>query len=180
MAKPNIGQGDAGKSFLFGSGKKIEKDNLQFDALGALDELNSNIGVARSVCDDEEIGNFLKGVQQNLLIILGNIGTEEGYEEDERIKKLKQDEVDALLDSIKKHEASLPILTSFILPSGTQLSAYLHICRVFTRRAERRCVALRQQKKFDDTILQYLNRLSDVFFALARYVNHAHNIPEEM
>ncbi len=178
MPKPKIGQGDNGKAFLFGSGQKFLKSSIQFEALGSLDELTSHIGFARSLCEDKKIDNFLEGVQKNILIILANIGTEKGYEKDDRIPRLQQKDIDDLLFYIKQYEESLPVLNVFILPSGTQFASYIHICRSFTRRAERKCVLLKEKKEFDELILKYINRLSDVFFALARYINYSKGIED--
>ena len=147
MPKPDIGQGDNGKSFLFGSGKRFSKSSVQFEALGSLDELNSNIGFARFLCEDKKIDKVLEDIQKNLFIILSNLGTEKGYECDKRIPKLKKKDVDGLLLIIKKYEKSLPELTSFIIPSGTKFASYIHICRAMTRRAEKKVCSTRKRKK---------------------------------
>lgn len=171
MPKPNIGQGDKGEAFLFGSGKRFPKDNAQFEALGTLDELNSAIGYARTLVGNKEVGELLRTIQQHLFEAQSVAGTEPGYERDARIPRFTAARVSFLEKAIMKAEADVAPLTHFILPGGTQAASWLHVCRALARRAERRLVTLSVEKELQPAVRAYINRLSDVFFALARAEN---------
>lgn len=168
MPKPNQGQGDSGESHLFGSGKKFPKDAPQFEALGALDELNTYAGYARAICEDSKIKEILKTIQNDLFTCQANLALEPGYKSD-YIPKLKKGRVEWLEEKIQKFEKDLPKLENFILPGGTKLAAVLHICRAKARTAERKIVAFSKEQGAEPAVQAYINRLSDVFFILARY-----------
>jgi cob(I)alamin adenosyltransferase len=183
MPKPNQGQGDSGKSFVFGSGKKFYKDSAQFEALGRLDELNCFIGFARSICQHRArtpkeakiqkelllIDSTLQTIQNDLFLAQANLSVEPGYKTD-YIPKFKKEKVEFLERQIVKLEKNLPELKNFILPGGSSLSAVLHICRAKSRTAERAIVVLHKQHIINMDVQAYVNRLSDVFFVLARYI----------
>ena len=171
MPKPNIGQGDDGKSVLFGTGEKFSKDNIQFEALGTLDELNSNIGYACSIYADADVKELLLTIERHLFTIQAHIGVEQGYATD-KVPEFSRTYVEFLEDSIRQYEQGLPELSNFILPTGTPQAAYLHICRTITRRLERRLVELSRTMEYNEHIRPYINRLADVFFALARFSNY--------
>ena len=171
MPKPNIGQGDDGKSVLFGTGEKFPKDNIQFEALGTLDELNSHIGYACSIYADKSVKELLLTIERHLFTIQAHIGVQQGYKTD-KVPAFLEEYVVFLEDSIRQYEQDLPELSNFILPTGTPQAAYLHICRTLTRRLERRLVELSRNMEYNEFIRPYINRLADVFFALARFSNY--------
>lgn len=179
MPKPNIGQGDRGEAFLFGSGKRFPKDNAQFEALGTLDELNSALGYARTLASDRGTLKLLATIQTHLFEAQSVAGTEQGYEKDPRVPIFSTARVRFLERSVVALEKEAPPLQNFILPGGTPLAAWLHVCRTLARRAERRLVTLSQQKDLNPAVRAYVNRLSDVLFALARAEN-ARSGEEEM
>jgi len=168
--------GDQGETSLFG-GKRVYKSSSLVDAYGLVDELNSHIGLIVSTIDEFEVQDFLRTIQSDLFIIGSHLG---GY--NEGLLDDIQPRVSALEKRIDRMEESLPKITSFILPGGTALSSTIHITRSICRKAERRIVFV-FQKKLDESshittqdfhiIIRYLNRLSDFFFVLARFVNHA-------
>lgn len=169
--KPNIGQGDKGMTFVFGSGKRIRKDHVQIEALGALDELNSFIGFARAIDDNKEINQLLTEIQRNLFVAGAVLATEKGYEKHKMIPLFTKKTVVLLEEMLQKYEKNLPELKNFILPSGTSQAAALHVCRSLARTAERRVVTFSRKRKINPHVMAYLNRLSDLFLAMARHAN---------
>ncbi|MEX0916494.1 MAG: cob(I)yrinic acid a,c-diamide adenosyltransferase [Candidatus Spechtbacterales bacterium] len=171
MPKPNIGQGDGGESFLFGSGKRFPKDSVQFEVLGTLDELNSAIGYSRALSSTASTKKLLGTIQEHLFEAQSVVGTEPGYEQDKRLPRFPVSRITFLERAIATLEKEAPPLQHFILPGGTHEAAWVHVCRALARRAERRLVTLSREKKINPNVRAYINRLSDVFFVLARVVN---------
>ncbi len=176
------GSGDDGKSTYIASEKRIWKDDELFEAVGEIDELNSFIGLARSIAQEKKMGEIdliLKEIQNHLLKIGGEINTI-GSKYYEKVPKLSERDFQFLENEINRIESQLPELKSFILPSGSKLASVLHICRTVCRRAERRVVSFHKKKEIPSLILRYLNRLSTLFFILARYVNYIEKYEEEI
>jgi cob(I)alamin adenosyltransferase len=170
------GQGDKGQS-AFGK-KKLPKDNALFDLLGDLDELNSWVGLAR-VEAKKDVGEILKTVQQTLFIIQAETAVVGfGYEARgfRKIDAGKTGEIEKIIEALDK---KLPAIKKFILPGGSELSARLDVARVIARRAERAAVRFNRTKKLSPELLQFLNRLSSLFFALARYANRKKGVKED-
>ena len=165
--KPNIGQGDKGETSLFG-GKKVSKDECQVEAYGNVDELNSFIGLIRSVNKSEELDSLLEKVQEDLFILGSQLAS---TTENSRLPQLTKDNVKFLEENILKFEKDLPQLRRFILSTGTQTASLLHVARTVCRRTERSMVALSKEKTFSENLIPYVNRLSDLLFTLARWVN---------
>ena len=166
--------GDDGTTSLYG-GKRVEKHNLQVVAYGTIDELNSALGVLISFLpkSQDEICEFFQIVQNDLFTIgsflsgnkkidLGSIGKRVG-------------EMEKLIDAFDK---SLPVLKNFILPGGSVAASHAHITRSVCRRAERLLVILLDAEPVDHKVLQYINRLSDLFFQLARFINKQAQVEE--
>lgn len=166
------GKGDGGTSKTFGDGKEREPKNAKvFEALGSLDELNSLLGVCK-VKAGKAGGELLAGVQQSLFIIQAELAGAD--------KKLGQEKVAELEKLVNQIEGKLPPIKSFLLPGGTELSAFLDYARTVARRAERRVVAIADSGvKISKPILVYLNRLSSFLYALARLINNRSGIIEE-
>ncbi|MBU5537132.1 MAG: cob(I)yrinic acid a,c-diamide adenosyltransferase [Candidatus Aenigmatarchaeota archaeon] len=165
--KPNIGQGDKGTTFLFG-GKQVSKDECQVQAYGDVDELNSFIGYIRSVNKHQELDSILEKIQEDLFVLGSQLAS---AVENSKLPQLTKDNVKFLEENILKFEKDLPELRRFILPTGSQIAALLHIARTVCRRAERSIVALSKIKKLNEFSIPYINRLSDLLFTLARYAN---------
>jgi cob(I)alamin adenosyltransferase len=157
--------GDQGETSLFG-GKRLSKSNLRIEAYGTVDELNSFIGLVRDSITNAELREELR-YTQNLLFTMGSqLATEPG--KDLNIPSIADNEVERLEEAIDRMEQELPPLKNFILPGGHTTVSFCHVARTVCRRAERLIVALNQEEEVPDVLMQYLNRLSDYFFVLAR------------
>jgi cob(I)alamin adenosyltransferase len=155
--------GDNGTTGL-GDNTRVSKNSLRVHAMGDVDELNSNLGVL--LCEDmpAPVRTLLVEVQHQLFNLGGELSIP-GFE------LLKPEAVLALDSALDEHNEALPRLQEFILPAGTRAAALAHVCRTVARRAERAVVALEGQEALKDTPRQYLNRLSDLMFVLARVLN---------
>lgn len=157
--------GDDGTTGL-GDGTRTSKDSLRIHALGEVDELNSHIGVLLTEALPGDIRAALLEIQHDLFDLGGELCIP-GY-------TLLQPERVAQLDAwLAAHNANLPRLKEFILPGGSRAAAQAHVCRTVCRRAERAVVALERTETLNDSVRQYLNRLSDLMFVLARVLNRA-------
>ena len=170
--------GDAGMTALFG-GKRVSKDDPRVEAYGAVDELNSAIGVAVSVMRRRKLMAAMQDIQNELF----NVGSElaSAGAKQAKVAALFTDaerKIAALEALTDEYDGKLPALRTFILPGGSQAGALLHLCRTVCRRAERAVVTLGRKEKVSPGIGAYLNRLSDLLFVLARYENSAAKKPE--
>ncbi len=155
--------GDDGTTGL-GDNTRVPKDNLRVCAMGDVDELNSHIGLL--LCEDMpgDVRELLVQVQHQLFNLGGELSIP-GFE-------LLQAQAIARLDqALEAYNAQLPRLQEFILPAGTRAASLAHVCRTVARRAERAVVALGAAQTLRPAPQQYLNRLSDLLFVLARVLN---------
>jgi len=163
--QPNIGQGDRGKSKLFG--KSCWKDELIFQAYGALDELNSFLGYTKAKEKKKEIKGILNYIQDILMRIAVNCGitkTNKKY-----LPQVKKDDIKNIEAYIRKFERNLKPLDRFLIPGDNEMSALYHILRSKTRSVERILVSLKRKNRlFPPEALSFINRLSDLFFTLSR------------
>ena len=157
--------GDDGTTGL-GDGSRVAKDHLRVQALGDVDELNSTLGVLLAEPLPAEVRELLVAIQHELF----NLGGELSIPGSEL---LSADAVVALDQALAEHNAALPPLQEFILPAGTRSAALAHVGRTVARRAERAVVALSVADALRAAPRQYLNRLSDLLFVLARVLNRA-------
>ena len=155
--------GDAGQTGL-GNGDRTVKCDLRVQAMGEVDELNANIGLLMSSNLPSDILASLVRIQHQLF----DLGGELCIPGSARVHVEQIAEIEALID---KYNANLPNLADFILPGGCQGACLAHIARTVCRRAERSVVALAQTESVNTPVLQYLNRLSDWLFVLARVLN---------
>jgi cob(I)alamin adenosyltransferase len=155
--------GDDGTTGL-GDNTRVSKDHLRVHAMGEVDELNSHIGLL--LCEELPAGvrELLGDIQQQLFNLGGELSIP-GFE------LLQADAVAALDAALADHNATLPRLEEFILPAGNRAAAQAHVCRTVARRAERAVVALGGHEALREPPRQYLNRLSDLMFVLARVFN---------
>lgn len=160
MAKPNIGQGDDGKTNLIGLDKKISKSSCNIEAIGALDELVSLLGLVKAKSNDKQIVDFLKKIQDHLFRIESHIASAPSSSLKSVLPYLGPEHIKFLEEIIEEYETGLPELQNFILPGGTELAALLHIARAETRRVERRLVAASHEIKLHPQAIPYVNRLS--------------------
>jgi len=169
--------GDKGETSLYGSGR-VPKESARVEAYGTIDELNSCIGLAVSICDHEEISRPLKEIQSKLFTAGADLASylEGGKTTVTRIVKEDTANLEEMIDSLRRE---LPELKSFILPGGSHLSSSLHLARSVCRRAERRTVALSRSEKINPELIPFLNRLSTYLFNLARYANRLEGQKDE-
>ncbi len=155
--------GDNGTTGL-GDNTRVPKDSLRVHAMGDVDELNSCIGVL--LCEDmpPDVRDLLIDIQHQLFNLGGELCIP-GYE------LLKADALLQIDNALEKYNATLPRLQEFILPAGTRAASLAHVCRTVARRAERTVVTLGNAEALKDNPRQYLNRLSDLMFVLARVLN---------
>lgn len=175
--------GDRGETGLFG-GQRVRKDHTRVEAYGDVDEMNSLLGVAALMLQQEgqaEIALRIRGVQSDLFTVGANLATpavEDGGRENAWIPAMPAERIGQLEAWIDEAEGELEPLKSFILPGGTGAASYLHLARTVCRRAERRVVTLSHQAHVGPEWIQYLNRLSDLLFTLARLANHRAGVPD--
>jgi cob(I)alamin adenosyltransferase len=157
--------GDDGTTGL-GDGSRVPKDHLRIQAIGDVDELNSNLGVLLAEPLPAAVRELLVTIQHELFNLGGELAMP-GYE------LLKAAAVLRLDQALAEHNQQLPRLKEFILPAGTRSAAIAHVCRTVARRAERAVVHLAAVETINAAPRQYLNRLSDLLFVLARVLNRA-------
>ena len=173
--------GDGGDTGLFG-GARVPKDDARVVAYGEVDELNAALGMVLALEPQEMCRDVLERIQRDLFTIGAELAAPAG----DRAKLAKalpgdpigESHVGMLEHVIDAHEAKLPPLQAFILPGGTPKGAALHIARTVCRRAERTVVPLARSGVASPAVLQYLNRLSDLLFVLARSANAAAGRPD--
>lgn len=162
--------GDGGTTGL-ADGSRVAKDSLRIEAIGAVDELNSVLGVLLAEGIPEEMRNCLTGVQHDLFDLGGEL-SRPGH------TIISTAHVVRLEASLDRYNATLPPLADFVLPGGSRPSALAHVARAVCRRAERRLVALSSGESVAAAGPQYLNRLSDLLFVVARVLNREAGRPD--
>ncbi len=169
--------GDRGQTHLVG-GDTIAKSSIKVDAYGDIDELNANIGVVRTLAQSNQTLNELLSTIQNELFDIGSIVATKANTTWSGMRTITPKQIAFLEQQIDKTLEGIPELKSFVLPGGTLINAELHRCRTVCRRAERKLWALKEIESVDENILIYINRLSDLLFALSRKESHSTNTPE--
>ena len=177
-------RGDKGKTQLIGR-KNVSKSDLRVECYGEIDELNSSLGFCKSLikCDKlENSESLLKSMNkiQNDLFNLGTMLATTDSGQLDKLPSIGEKEVSDLESLIDLYNENLEELKSFVLPSGSLLGAYFHVCRTVCRRSERKCVLLASSEAVDDVIIIYLNRLSDLFFVWSRWINKKLNLDEDL
>ncbi|WP_125565425.1 cob(I)yrinic acid a,c-diamide adenosyltransferase [Companilactobacillus insicii] len=163
--------GDKGQTRIIGN-DVLYKSDKRIDSYGTVDELNSLVGLVAASLNDKtsELKDELQEIQQLLFDCGTDLATPDDDDKHEYI--FKNDEtVDWLEKKIDKYMAAAPQVKKFILPGGSVVASYLHVARTVTRRAEREIVSLMQDESINGEVLKFINRLSDYFFAAARYAN---------
>ncbi|MEC7711169.1 MAG: cob(I)yrinic acid a,c-diamide adenosyltransferase [Thermoproteota archaeon] len=166
--------GDEGKTSLFDN-SRVWKSDQRIMSYGAVDELNSSLGVALSMELDPDIKEILIKLQNDLFIVGSDLANPDMS--DKKIRTT-QEMITFLEQKIDLLEPQLDPLTSFILPGGSLLASILHLSRTISRRAETHVIALSQNESINKDAAIYLNRLSDLMFILARAMNQRKNIPD--
>lgn len=166
--------GDLGETSLI-NGDRMSKSSEIFDLLGALDELNAHLGLA-SASRVSGVEKVITKIQKDLFSLGALLANPELKETDLDYIKHNTSDIEEIIDDLEK---DLPKLNNFILPSGTKTAVNLHIARAVCRRLERTLVKCFLKKEIKgNSILKYINRLSDLLFVLARYVNYKLGVKE--
>lgn len=170
--------GDKGKTGIHG-GQRVDKDDIRIEANGCLDELNSMIGVVRSYLDnDHEWQQVLFRIQSEMMVVMSHVATPSEIRDknpnklDDSIVVFCEEQIDRLTDKMGDSKY-------FILPGGNLVASHLHLARTIARRSERRLWSLNSTDILPASILQFINRLSDLFFAMARYEMYREGAIEE-
>jgi ATP:cob(I)alamin adenosyltransferase len=164
-------KGDDGKTQIFDCDQRFSKSSAVAEALGALDEVNSFLGVVKCKVNNQDKG-IMHQIQENLFIIQAEVGGAE-----KKISKDKISEIEKIIDKIEKE---LPPIKTFFISGATELSAKLDFARTLARRAERRVIKVKEEGlvKISQNTLAYLNRLSSLLYALARQSAYKSGIKE--
>lgn len=167
--------GDKGSTSTF-AGIRVDKDSLRIGSYGEVDELNSIVGEIISVSSNKDLTKKLLRIQDELFVLQSDLAASFSLKlKIPRVTALYVSRLEKEIDTWQKH---LPQLRNFILPGGGETGAKLHVARTVARRAERSVVSLSKEEKISKHALAYINRISDWFFVLARYVNLQEQIPE--
>jgi cob(I)alamin adenosyltransferase len=162
--------GDEGKTSL-GDGSRLPKFHLRVTAYGSIDEANSAIGLANLHIKDSEVFQLLRHVQNDLFDVGADLCRPERPGGEYPTLRITEEQVTWLENQIDRFNADLEPLNSFVLPGGSPASSYLHHARTVTRRAERDVVRLSSDEPLNPAVVHYVNRLSDLLFVLARFLN---------
>ena len=158
--------GDKGQTSLF-DGTRVDKDSLRVESYGTVDELNSYIGLASKFIRDESIAASLKKIQMRLFFVAGELAT---VEEGKFKYKVSDEDIAALEKIIDDYLPKISGVDKFIVPGSSEASAALHVARTICRRAERRILSLKRHEEVSPTLVKFVNRLSDVLYTYARFL----------
>lgn len=173
-------QGDKGQTQLFG-GQRVSKDDLRVEAYGTVDELNAVVGLCASICTEPELREMLTAIQNRLFEVGADLATPRAGESSPasaNVPTIGAEQIAQAEQWIDRLCSQVAPMRYFVLPGGTELSARLHQARTVCRRAERRVVSLSKVASISDALVVYLNRLSDLFFAMARRANAAAGVED--
>lgn len=171
--------GDDGTTAL-GSGDRVGKDHPRIEAYGAVDELNSAIGVALAAGLDPALAPFLGRVQNELFHLGSDLCVPEERKREMPVPRIEERHVRAMEEAIDRLGEQLTPLENFVLPGGSPGAGCLHVARTVCRRAERRLVTLAAAEEVNPLAQRYLNRLADALFVMARFENQAKGTPEPL
>ena len=162
--------GDQGETSLVG-GVRIKKSNIRLEAYGTVDELSAHLGMLVSMMEAGDERNFIIRIQNNLFNVCTHLATDQSQTPVYPSAHLAEGEIASLEQKIDSLMKQLPERQGFVLPGGVPAACQAHICRTVCRRAERRIVALAEEAQVAPEMQQYINRLSDYLFVLAKIIN---------
>ena len=173
--------GDAGETGLYG-GERLGKDHPRVQAYGEVDEASSQIGFARSLLPQayEELDAHLATIQNALFDLGADLATRAGGSQEAKVRRMQEDDTALLEAWTDRYTEEGPPFTGFVLPGGHPAAAALQVARAVVRRAERRVVALARAEDVNPEVLRFLNRLSDLLFAMARWLNAREGVSEPL
>jgi cob(I)alamin adenosyltransferase len=163
-------RGDKGQTSLVG-GQRVSKASTRLEAYGTVDELNSHLGLLAAWLPEGHEKTVVENIQNCLFNVCTNLATDQDQDELYPSAHLPEDAIRQLEQEIDTIQQELPERQGFILPGGTQAAAQAHVCRTVCRRAERRIVTLAETATVSPSVQQYINRLSDYLFILAKKLN---------
>jgi len=164
--------GDKGTTSLIG-GVRVPKNHIRIESYDTIDKLNSYLGVVNDTTQHEKISVWIKEIQDRLFTIGSVLATAPNKEISMKLPDVHVEDVQWLEQRIDEMNEQLPEMRSFILPGGHLAASSCHVARCVCRRAERICVAMLElNEEVPDLVIQYLNRLSDFLFVLARFIAH--------
>ncbi len=166
--------GDQGDTGLIG-GKRVSKASLRIEAYGTIDELNACLGIATSQLNNQALLSKIQKLQSDLHLVGADLADPKLDSTTPRVTDVHVDALEAWCDAL---DETLPTLQQFILPGGNVTGAQLHLARTVARRAERRVIELASESVINNAVVRYLNRLSDLLFIMARWINHQESCPE--
>jgi len=170
--------GDKGSTSLIG-GVRVPKSHIRIESYGTVDELNSFLGMVNDMANNKQVYEWILEIQDRLFTIGSELATNPDKEVKMKLPDLHETDVKWLEDRIDGMNEALPEMRSFILPGGNLAASTCHVARCVCRRAERLCVAMQEHNEHvPELVLQYLNRLSDFLFVLARYIGHINGAEE--
>lgn len=171
--------GDKGTTGLVG-GTRIKKSDSRIHLYGEVDELNSYIGLGISFLEKSFDKSLLQQIQSSLFDLGSNLACEKEKRSQFKLPQIKASSIEKLESDIDQMDSQLLPLKHFILPGGSSAAAAFHVCRTVCRRIERQMVDFEEQNpgEVPENALQYMNRLSDYFFILSRYLNSSNQIEE--
>ena len=170
--------GDKGSTSLIG-GLRVPKNHIRIEAYGTVDELNSYLGMVNDMAGNATISEWLREIQDRLFTVGSVLATNPDKEVKMKLPDVHAEDVTWLEQRIDEMNASLPEMRSFIIPGGQLAASTCHVARCVCRRAERICVGMQQDnEQIPELIIQYLNRLSDFLFVLARYIAHINGVED--
>ena len=174
MLKIYTKTGDEGTTGLSG-GKRVSKSNIRIKTYGNIDEINSILGMILTNKLDDDIGQLLKKIQNDLFTLGADLSNPDLNESSERVTLEMVEFFEGKIDNFEKELAPI---TNFILPGGTKNASLIHFARTVTRRAETQLIELADGEDINAACKKYLNRLSDLFFVLARVINKRSEVPD--
>ena len=169
--------GDQGRTSIVG-GFRVSKASERLEAYGTVDELSSHLGLLAAMLSEGEYHDMIIRIQNNLFNVCTNLATDQSQTPLYDSAKLAEGEIELLESEVDRMMKLLPERQGFILPGGTKVAAQAHVCRTVCRRAERRIVALSEVAQISPETLQYVNRLSDYLFVLAKIINFNAGVSE--
>ena len=179
MSKVYTKTGDKGITSLIG-GTRVKKSDIRINSYGTVDELNSFIGLLVTYIEEQETIDLLTEMQNVLFNIGCNLAMGDNFKKELKESVVTNKLIENVEKAIDRMQAAIPELKSFVIPGGSRSASIAHVCRTVCRRAERLIIALDESSEVDRNLMAYVNRLSDYFFVLSRYLNNIEKVDEKI